>query len=671
VKGGEGDGEGAGRRLIALAVLLTVPGLAAQRGADLRSAPTEPFALTDWGGRVGFESVFRHEEQTSEGGGEFERDLTRFEEYVEFTGEGYIYHPLFISHESRVRLGLLQQEFDSDPGESDSFNDLLQEYDLSLLFFREKPVSTRLWGQRRDDVVRDLFSDVLEIEEDAVGGDLMLNSPHVPSRLSVAHREFDRTGFSSDSEGTLDTVEAVSRIRPGTDFSTDLHYLFRDFEEDFTSRTDGVSVDRRTLIESHDLSAINVARFGPGSRHRLTSSGRFYDQTGTLDLRQWRAGERLDLRLTDRLDSFLSYAFDRLETDTQDSTTHRGRGGFHHRLYESLDTTVEGRWRRTDFDIGDDETEVGGGTRFAYRKHTPRGLLTGGYGIDIDNIDRGEGGVFRTVTDEQVVLLDGTVTLLSRENVSLPSVAVTDVSGLVTFVLDLDYRLTVIGNRVRIERIFGGAIANGQLVLVDYQFFQPEDVDFTQFAQFFNLRHDWTRGSLENLALYYRLGDLRNSGSTGGTEILEFTQHLAGANYRWRWFDFTEEYEVFDANISPHNTWRSAVAARFTPWRRSRLRTGAEYLMIDFTDSGEEDTDLLNLTADLRTDLGRHVEWELQSLYRKETGRNDEDNFGVATSLRWAYRKLTVELGLRYEFRDRSATERDDIAAFISVTREL
>ena len=38
-----------------------------------------------------------------------------------------------------------------------------------------------------------------------------------------------------------------------------------------------------------------------------------------------------------------------------------------------------------------------------------------------------------------------------------------------------------------------------------------------------------------------RLADLRNSGSTGGTELLEYTSHTFGLNKRWGWLEWIEE----------------------------------------------------------------------------------------------------------------------------------
>jgi hypothetical protein len=657
------------RLWFSLALVTLAAAAHSQTNGNGEHAEVTPFAVTDWSGALGYEFAWRREKQTSDRGSDYDRELHRHEEYIQFNGQGYVYHPRFMSYDAMFRLGLLQQRYSSDPGDSASANELLDEFDVSALFFPEKLVSFRARAARRDDVVRDLFSDILLFEETTVGGDILFNSPIAPSRTSYTHRDYSQTGFSSETDSTLDTVEHSTRLLPGTDFTTDIHYLFRDYEERFRSDAPGLSFERTTDLTSHDLGATNVWRFGRRSRNRLTTSGRFYDQTGTVETRQYRASQRLDLEHSPRLDSFISGAYDRVETTSQTSDTTRLRAGVHHRLYESLDSFAEGRYRNTSFDIGDDEEVVGGGLRFAYRKRTPRGLLSAGYSVDVDAIDRGSAGITRTVLDESIVLTDGTLTFLSEQSVIAGSVNVTNSTGLTTYTEDLDYRLIEVGSRTQIERIFGGAIANGDLVLVDYQFVQTEDSDFTQISQGLNVRHDWTEGFLENLALYYRLNDLRNSGSTGGVELLEFTDHLFGSNYRWRWFNWTEEYEIFDANISPHNTFRSALSAQANPWRQSRVRAGVEYLMIEYTDSGEEDTDLLTFSGDLRTPITDHWDWQLETLYRMESGRNKEDSFGVASKLVWAFRKVTAELGIRYEMLDRSGTDRDDVQLFFSLTR--
>lgn len=652
-------------------ILALVPQAFGQRYVDESRIQPQPFALTDWGGEIGTEFLWRREEQTSDAGNDFNRELTRFEEYIELTGEGFVYHPLFAEFDGRIRLGLMQQRYDSNPGDSGSDNLFLQEYDLSVVFLKDKPVSLRLRAERREDVVRDLFSQVVEFDETTYGADVMFVNSIAPSRLSVTHREYNQRGFTSDSSSDLNTVEWVTHLLPGSDFTTDFHYLFRDYTEDFRSNNNGISLERRTDLTSHDLNLINVWRLDRARRHRLTTSGRFYDQTGSINVRQWRFSERFDSRITRNLDTFASYAYDQIENEAQTTRTNRVRAGVHHRLYQSLDTFVEGRWRNTSFDIGDDETAYGGGIRFAYRKHTPRGVLSAGYSIDVDHIDRGQGGRNRTVTDESVALFDGVITFLEQSDILINSIVVTDVTGLTVHVRDFDYRIIPVGSRFQIERIFGGAIANGELVLVDYTYFQPEDIAFTQIAQAFNVRHDWQQGPLEGLGLYYRLADLRNSGSMGSTELLEYTSHTFGLNKRWGWLEWIEELQIFDANISPHNSIRSALYANMRPSRRSYFRAGFEHMYTDFRDSGEEDSNLVTLTSQYRTEIGDRTTWEIEALYRVENGRNEENNFGLSSSLRWVWRKLTAELGVRYEMRDRSGTERDDIVAFVAVTREL
>lgn len=653
--------------LLLLAGLVTLP---AQRARDLRQIEPRPFGLTHWGGRLGVEAVYRTEDQTSDGGSDFHRELRRFEEYIELTGEGFVYHPLFMDWRGQVRLGLLQQRYETDAGDGENVHDLLQEYDFDAIFFQEKPVRILVNARRRDDVVRDLFSDVIHVEENRGGATVQFVNAIAPAHITVDRQTMHRFGFSQDSDSTLNTAEARMRILPGSRFSTDLSYRHRDYHEDFRARN-GFDLERTTDLESHEFNLLNIARFGPRGRHRVTTTGHLYDQTGTTETRTARFTQRADLALTRRLDTYLSGAFDRVEAASQTTSSQRVNAGLHHRLFESLDTFVDVRARRTEFEESGEETDIGGGVRFAYRRTTPHGHLSAGYSIDVDQIDRGQTSGFRSVTDEAIVLADGQLTFLANRDVLLGTVVVTDAAGLRVYVDGLDYRLTEVGGRVQIERLLGGGIAGGETVLVDYDFEQEGDVSFTQLAQSVNVRHDWTEGLLQGLGLYYRYGDLRNSGETGESEPLEFSSHTVGSIYRWRFLEWTEEFQDFDANISPYSSLRSALMAQFQPWRRTQARVGAEHLTVNYRESGEDDTGLINLTAQINGQAGRHTTWNLQALQRFESGRNEETATGLAAFLRWTYRKLSAEIGVRLEMRDRSGSERDNAMVFVAVTREF
>jgi len=75
------------------------------------------------------------------------------------------------------------------------------------------------------------------------------------------------------------------------------------------------------------------------------------------------------------------------------------------------------------------------------------------------------------VTDEAHSINDGIDLYLDHASIAIETVVITDSLGSITYESGVDYLLIPEGNQVRVERISGGAISDGQNILVDYYYF--------------------------------------------------------------------------------------------------------------------------------------------------------------------------------------------------------
>src|ERR1039458_7644409 len=85
-----------------------------------------------------------------------------------------------------------------------------------------------------------------------------------------------------------------------------------------------------------------------------------------------------------------------------------------------------------------------------------------------DSEDRCASGSTQNIIGEQHTLADGTVTTLTLPSVNVTSIQVWDLTRTTNYVLNLDYQINQLGVLTQIQRVTGGQIGDGALVLVDY-----------------------------------------------------------------------------------------------------------------------------------------------------------------------------------------------------------
>jgi hypothetical protein len=148
---------GLGALLALLSALLSGCG-AVRQPAGRGEAAIRPFAVTGRQGRVFIRGdIHSEEEEVGEEGRETEEEGQFFEEGVEYSLDGYIYHPRLLDWDAQLRMSLTQDDFEINDRDFDSDGTLLA-YSLAAALLKEKPVSMRAFASETDDVLAREFA---------------------------------------------------------------------------------------------------------------------------------------------------------------------------------------------------------------------------------------------------------------------------------------------------------------------------------------------------------------------------------------------------------------------------------------------------------------------------------------------------------------------------------
>lgn len=667
-----------------IAVLLCMMGVAVpsmaqrtiqrQRLAE-RNAPVKPLQINRQSGEAGFEFHYLSEKQSRKGSSETKLSNRTFQEYLIYRMRGYVYHPRLLDFNAQVKLGLMQQSVDRSGNDDEHFssNSTIGGYDLYLHFLKEHPLSFSLFANKDRRAVMELFTDRQLVETEGYGATVSWKKAPLPMSLSVTHNRMREWGADHWSESRHTVVEYLVRHELERRMSSELRYRYMMYDQEFEADLPQGDIRRETDSRSHDVSFINNYYLSEDHRSFLNSTLRYYDQNGTQDFSTTTWRERLFLHHSDTLDTYYQFSVKDDQFEDAEIRTYQAEAGIEHQLYRSLKTHFDLHGRRTEYDRITEDI-YGGTLSLGYRKHTPWGYLSAGYGRTLDWNKRSGRTSRRRIVDEQVVLIDGITIFLDQPAVIPATIVVTDLNGLVTYTENFDYEVIKQGDNYGLRLLLGGSIADGDTVLVDYETEFTSDIEYISDLQHFNIRYDFER-YLEGLSLYYRWRELmaHDAPEVEDFSILEYEEWLAGFQYRFGWLTWREEYQEYDSNFSRYDQLTSQLEGSHHLGRGVQLGWHAGMLMIDYKDEDldRDYSDIYHAGITLSGRLRPQGYWQLEGRARREKGLVDETLFGLVGKIGKRWRKMNLEAGGRLEQRERNESERDRVQFYLEVSREL
>ena len=296
--------------------------------------------------------------------------------------------------------------------------------------------------------------------------------------------------------------------------------------------------------------------------------------------------ENLFWRYADNFYTNYSLSYDKRDADAFDSETMAGRAALQHLLYENLTTSFSTGFNLNDF-TGGEENAYDGDLDFFYTRAIPWGFLNLRSAWNYRYATREGDEAVITVIDEPQVLTTGDLTLLDNDKVDVDSIFVTDVTGTIAYIENIDYTIGAFGDFTSISRTTTGAIANGQTVLVDYQFLSDAAFDDTLFTQAYNIQ--FFLWNALTLAYGYRHADQNIVSGPPPENTVDDTTHRAEIRYNLGWTDSRLTFEDRDQTSGTSSRrWQASQTFRIRPLKRLSFNITGFYGRTKFTDVGQE-----------------------------------------------------------------------------------
>jgi hypothetical protein len=648
-----------GVRLRHALLALLVPLLLSGRPDSAGAQQIEVLKLTDVRGFVELGVESRRELRERDGQDTFDRDDIDLREILNVSTSGYVYHPRFLTFSAGALLDLIQV---SNRGEvtSDDREQLGGHWNLN--FLKEHPWGLTLLGDVRELEIERPFQSSLDVTSRVMGAAFHYRQGPLPFVFSYKNR--DRSGGEDIDESGDEWA-----IRADYDLSEDsygrLEYVTTD--EDIR----GQDIDRQVFF------ANNRSFFGPARSKRLNTSFRSYrqsDASGDTDLTT--AIGLFDWRHSPTFSTSYGIDFQRTEREVSDTDNLNLFASARHRLFESLTSELEAYGRFQDASFGD-ERRMGGALREEYTKELAdwgrlRLMLTPHAEI-VQNRPEGQ---FGFQNDEAVVLTGVLPVRLGETNIDVSTIVVTDASRSITYVEDLDYMVLQRGGVVELRRLITGDIADGETVLVDYQFALEGDNDirdsgidaavsitFIEVSTFY-----WQRWQSEKKVL---------SGEIDG-RLDTVDRQTWGHRLAFPWLTTRIEWERDRSEFAPYDAF-SLSATLSTPvgWPARGQILGSRR-ELDYSDT-DEDIVFTTVAAALSLRLTPRTLLDLEGDYVREEwsgrdvqGLNDLDGYGLRLAVTWQLRRFQLTLGGRYLKLDREDDQdEEERFAYVRVRRDL
>jgi hypothetical protein len=610
----------------------------------------------------------RYTEKDTSGGTDQKSVVDLFEERVRFRTQGDVYHQNLLQYDASVGVGLTQQDLDSDE-ESVRSNDSLNDYSFSGTFLRSKPYPVTAQASKAQFLVPRSFLSALRTEIEGIGTGVSYVSKEWPMRFRYSTTETTQESLTNRPTDFFDRKDeriAYSLTRNFTEFS-ELNFNF-ERNEASQKRLGGetkLTSDRYALRHDH--------LFGPTKENVFDSFVSLLDTSGDADSQNLYWRENLELKHSANLLTNYRFAYTDWKQETVQNDETRLEWGFEHSLYESLVT--RGRLFTSKFDVsGVSETDqVGGSLAFDYRKANRWGQLLGNYSYNFVNLDQKGEATTGVVIDEPHVYDDPLPILLDKSLIDTSTIVVTDSTGLTVYIEGDDYTVIEIGFQVELQiNPFGsGGIANGQLLLVDYEFFVEPDREEDTVTQFFSLRQRFING----FSVYYRYATQDESIDTSTAYVSpdEFTEHGVGADYSRNRLQFRVEYGDRSSTKIPSRRTLVSGSYGWIIGSGSILNLWASQLWQDFGGLSARDTRLFRLGATAQSRLSDRYTLLAGLEYRDESDSLAGTTEGVDLNceLEYRYRQLRVSTGFDFGLLDRSESKRETTLLFFRVRRSF
>lgn len=441
----------------------------------------------------------------------------------------YVYHPNFLSLDVGGGPILQLGEFVLDQGASSSRSTL---YNLAgrASFLRGKPVNGALFYERLNPVLAVTPGQILNQENVRYGVEMSAGAAALPTPLRLDFTRSETSGRSD--ERTMDERSDVLNLRLSKSFgalgATQVQYQAS--RQESLSGSTGLPL-QAAASAGQGLDVDTRLQFGADGRHELMNlvsmHSRRYVVGGEALPEQNDLNLLLDLRLKNsaEISSFGTYRYNRNDNGERTTVSQAAASGLSWSANDDLTLAIGGRVDDSSSGSFTMQT-LGANGMVRHQLALPLGTLQTTYSVRHDRRSQQAQALTDKVVGERIGLAGLTAASLALTHVLDGSVVVSNLTRSQVYVENLDYTLTAVGGKTRLQRLVGGNILDGEEVLVDYAYNLGGTFAYGQTDQALNL--NWALSRQVNVYVREARSSVELVSGSPTFPLNEVRSHLQG-----------------------------------------------------------------------------------------------------------------------------------------------
>lgn len=570
----------------------------------------------------------------------------------------YVYHPSLLL----LDLGggpVIDRSQDGGDGAGPSTRRQMFNLNARATFLRDKPYTGALFYDRSNQTQSVGPAQQMLNENTRYGATFSVRSPVTPLPLQV---DITRsTSLGTGAEQVMDDRVDQLRIKMDANLGKlgDSTLQLVSTRQDSASGSAGLPI-QASRIASDRANLDTRLKFGSMNEYELSNAvalnrSSFTGGQGSL-ASQKDASFGLDLRArhSEELQTYGRYNVNSNQQDDQSMTLNAASAGLNYRFSPDLSGALgmRGESNRAS-QLNSTSYALDGSAQ--YRQTLPLGQATAGYNVAYSQRDQQATSLMAKMLGEQMTLVSTSFVSLRHPQIMAGTVVVTNLTRTQTFVEGQDYFLSPIGLELRIQRLIGGNILDGQTVLIDYDYSSGGSYAASQFDNALSL--SWAYKSYLNVFIrHFASAPRLVSGSpTSPLNSVNSTSYGARVDIplsmlaQESLLGGSAEREVRRETISSYTRANlDAYVQMELPLAKSgNVRLGARQMQVDYDNSPLQAVKLTAVDFRLWARIDYGIDLSAEASRHRDTG-GPELREGSAASIRaqWRQRKLsaTVEL---------------------------
>ena len=601
------------------------------------------WSLKQFSGKVSLESAFNFGQYNSSSNFVDDNSSNYYAGNFQIRSSSYFWHPNFLK---------VNTDFAYSPSTIQDSNTILPEHtqsnttekiNINAIFFDERIVIVSPYFSYNHGFSSREFASNSETYLMNYGTRVSSANKIINVSLKVEKNNWEKKELQTNRKFKTEYFKVNSELNKS--YENFDHSLSFDFSDNKLNYSNIISENKEIKFQLK-----NDLQFKKSSFFTANSKISFTNRQGTSYSDKFIINENFFFTLPSNLKAYINYQFYNHNHKTVDLSLHEAGLRFEHKLYKSLNSFISYNFIETSqstFKSQNNRGLIG----FNYRKKVPTGVFRLDYSTSLTQMDKSSKMGTISVVDETYKLNDITTIFLRNPFVDIHSVIVQDSTSNFTYENNVDFVLTVIDGYIEIERIPGGQIENGSLVLIDYNYEQQNSLDFVSF----------NNKVATGLNLFDNFVDLYFSYSGQGYGTLKeldksylktIDTKIFGLKFYYKGFEIGGEFEDFESNISPHTSIKYVMNYDFHYWNNLVSTINGYYRIYDYEEVSVKQK-ITNIRSSTIYMFGSNSKAKIEIGYTTRSGRQvDSEHFNMKLEYSSSFRLIDFKLGYQFYNRD-------------------